>query len=152
MFDGDTNDYDMLKKALSTRYNLTEDGYRKRFREVKPARDRGNARPVRHPFEELPSQVVRTFWKQFLRLGRPNGSDSQETVYQRLFWSMSLYLFQRGPKDLVKLTTWAQQYLIAHKQQQDARPSLQSSLNVPNKGNQIKWKLQEEQFERINQQ
>ena len=36
MSDGDVNDYDKLKKALLTRYNFTEDGYRKRFREVKP--------------------------------------------------------------------------------------------------------------------
>ena len=34
--DTDANDYDKLKKALLTRYNYTEDGYRKRFREVKP--------------------------------------------------------------------------------------------------------------------
>ena len=27
-----------------------------------------------------------------------------------------MYLLQKGPKDLVELTTWAQQYLIAHKQ------------------------------------
>ena len=36
MSDTDENDYDKLKKALLTRYIYTEDGYRKRFREVKP--------------------------------------------------------------------------------------------------------------------
>ena len=36
MSNADTSDYDKLKKALLTRYNYTEDGYRKRFREVKP--------------------------------------------------------------------------------------------------------------------
>ena len=30
---------------------------------------------------------------------------------------LALYLFQGGPKDLVELTTWAQKYLIAHKEQ-----------------------------------
>ena len=30
---------------------------------------------------------------------------------------LAVYLLKRGPKDLVELTTWAQQYLIAHKQQ-----------------------------------
>ena len=35
MSDTDANDHDKLKKALLTRYNYTEDGYRKRFREVK---------------------------------------------------------------------------------------------------------------------
>ena len=36
MSDADARDYDKLKKALLTRYSHTEDGYRKRFREVKP--------------------------------------------------------------------------------------------------------------------
>ena len=36
MSDADASDYDKLKKALSTRYNYTEDGYRKRFREATP--------------------------------------------------------------------------------------------------------------------
>ena len=36
MSDTDANDYDKLKKALLSRYNYTENGYRKRFREVKP--------------------------------------------------------------------------------------------------------------------
>ena len=34
MSDADASDYDKLKKALLTRYNYTEDGYRKRFREA----------------------------------------------------------------------------------------------------------------------
>ena len=39
MSETDANDYGKLtttKKAFLTRYNYTEDGYRKRFREVKP--------------------------------------------------------------------------------------------------------------------
>ena len=36
MSDADARDYDKLKKALLTRYNYTEDGYRKRFREATP--------------------------------------------------------------------------------------------------------------------
>ena len=30
---------------------------------------------------------------------------------------LAVYLLEIGPKDLVELTTWAQQYLITHKQQ-----------------------------------
>ena len=30
---------------------------------------------------------------------------------------LAMYLLERGPKDLLELTTWAQKYLIAHKQQ-----------------------------------
>ena len=29
---------------------------------------------------------------------------------------LAMYLLERGPKDLVEITTWAQKYLIAHKQ------------------------------------
>ena len=38
MSDGNANDSDKLKETLLTRYNYmyTEDGYRKRFRQVKP--------------------------------------------------------------------------------------------------------------------
>ena len=36
MSDADSSDYDKLKKALLTKYNYTEDGYRKRFREATP--------------------------------------------------------------------------------------------------------------------
>ena len=36
MSDGDANGYAKSRKALFTRYNFTEDGYRKRFREFKP--------------------------------------------------------------------------------------------------------------------
>ena len=36
MSDADSSHYDKLKKALLTRYNYTEDGYRKRFREATP--------------------------------------------------------------------------------------------------------------------
>ena len=36
MSDADPSDYDKLKKALLTRYNYTEDGHRKRFREATP--------------------------------------------------------------------------------------------------------------------
>ena len=35
MSDGDTYVYDKLEKALLTRYNFTEVGYRKRIRQVK---------------------------------------------------------------------------------------------------------------------
>ena len=30
---------------------------------------------------------------------------------------LAMYLLERGPKDLVELTMWAQKYLIAHKEQ-----------------------------------
>ena len=46
-----------------------------------------------------------------------------------------VYLLKGGPKDLVELTTWAQQYLITHKQQLGGKTK-STVLNVPNKENQ----------------
>ena len=40
MSNDDANDYDKLQKALLTRYNFTEDGYKQRFRGVKPETDK----------------------------------------------------------------------------------------------------------------
>ena len=40
MSNEDAHDYDKLKKALLTRYSFTEDGYRWRFMDVKPASQR----------------------------------------------------------------------------------------------------------------
>ena len=77
MCHGDANDYDKLQKALLTRYSFSEDGYRKRFSEVKPET------------EETPDQFVirlknyQAKWLDFF--GSSSGSDCQGTVYQRLF-------------------------------------------------------------------
>ena len=83
MSDTDANDYVELKKALLTRYSYTEESYSKRFREVKPETEEMPDQFVSR--SKKPSQVVRTFWKQFQRLQSPSGSDSQGTVYQLLF-------------------------------------------------------------------
>ena len=75
MSNGDANDYVKLKKALLTNCNFTEDGYRKRFREVKPET------------EETPDQFVlhlKNYLAKWLELSggssgdfrRPSGSDS----------------------------------------------------------------------------
>ena len=74
------------KKTLLTRYNFTKDGYRKRFREIKPET------------EETPDQFVirlKNYLPKWLGPSgsssgdlvdpRPSGSDSQGTVYQPLF-------------------------------------------------------------------
>ena len=43
MSDADVSNYDKLKKALLTRYNYTEDGYRKRFREATPENEENSS-------------------------------------------------------------------------------------------------------------
>ena len=130
MLDADASDYDKLKKALLTRYNYTEDGYRKRFREATPET------------EETPDQFVirlKNYLAKWLEL---SGSSPQnfnalvDLIVKEQFINttnvknmhlhrdsnacsedLAMYLLERGPKDLVELTTCAQKYLIAHKEQ-----------------------------------
>ena len=116
MSDADASDYDKLKKALLTRYNYTEDGYRKRFREATPVT------------EETPDQFVirlKNYLAKWLELSgsSPQNFDAlvdlivKERFINACSEDLAMYLLERGPKDLVELTTWAQKYLIAHKEQ-----------------------------------
>ena len=81
MSDADASDYDKLKKALLTKYNYTEDGYRKGFREATPETG------------ETPDQFVirlKNYLPKWLELSgsSPDNFDalvSERTVYQRLF-------------------------------------------------------------------
>ena len=87
-----------------------------RFREVKPET------------EEAPDQFVihlKNYLAKWLELSGSSFGDFEAlvdlTVKEQFINACSeelaVYLLERGPKDLVELTTWAQQYLIAHKQQ-----------------------------------
>ena len=116
MSDADASDYDKLKKPLLTRYNYTEDGYRKRFREATPET------------EETPDQFVirlKNYLTKFLELSgsSPQNFDAlvdlivKEQFINACSEDLAMYLLERGPKDLVELTMWAQKYLIAHKEQ-----------------------------------
>ena len=116
MSDADASDYDKLKKALLTRYNYTEDGYRKRFREATPET------------EETPDQFVirlKNYLAKWLELSgsSPQNFDAlvdlivKEQFINACSEDLAMYLLERGPKDLVEFTTWAQKYLIAHKEQ-----------------------------------
>ena len=118
MSDADASDYDKLKKALLTRYNYTEDGYRKRFREATPET------------EETPDQFVirlKNYLAKWLELsGSSHGNFDtlvdlivKEQFINACSEDLAMYLLERGPKDLVELTAWAQMYLMAHKEQLD---------------------------------
>ena len=116
MSDTDPNDYDKLKKALLTRYNYTEDGYRKRFRDIKPET------------KETSDQFVvrlKNYLAKWLELSGSSSGDFdaivdlivKEQFINACSEELAVYLLERGPKDLVELTTLAQEYLIAHEQQ-----------------------------------
>ena len=101
MSDTDANDYDKLKKALLTRYNCTEDGYRKRFREVKPET------------EETPDQFIfhlKNYLAKWLELSGTSSGDFdaivdlivKEQFINACSEELAVYLLERGPKDLVE--------------------------------------------------
>ena len=100
MSDADASDYDKLKKALLTRYNYTEDGYRKRFREATPET------------EETPDQFVirlKNYLAKWLELSgsSPQNFDAlvdlivKEQFINACSEDLAMYLLERGPKDLV---------------------------------------------------
>ena len=108
MSDTDANDYDKLKKALLTRYSYTEDGYRKSFREDKPET------------EEPPDQFVvrlKNYLAKWLELSGNSSGDFEarvDLIVKEQFINacseeLAVYLLERGPKDLIELTSWAQQ-------------------------------------------
>ena len=106
-----------MKKALLTRYNYTkDDGCKKRFREATPET------------EEMPDQFVirlKNYLANWLEFSgsSPENFDAtvdlimKEQLINACSEDLAMYLLVRGPNDLVELTTWAQMYLIAHKQQ-----------------------------------
>ena len=85
MSDTDANDYGQLKKALLTRYNYTEDGYRKRFTEVKPETEETSDQFIVRVNNYLVKwlELSGSSSGDFFRSN--NGYDSQGTVYQCLF-------------------------------------------------------------------
>ena len=114
MSDTDASDYDKLKKALLTRYNYTKDGYRKIFREATPET------------EETPDVIrLKNYLAKWLELSGSsldNFDALVDLIVKEQFINacsedLAMYLLERGPKDLVELTTLAQKYLIAHKEQ-----------------------------------
>ena len=96
MSDADASDYDKLKKALLTRYNYTEDGYRKRFREATPET------------EETPDQFVirlKNYLAKWLELSgsSPDNFDAlvdlivKEQFINACSEELAMYLLERGP-------------------------------------------------------
>ena len=83
-----------MKKALLTRYSFTEDGNRKRFREVKPET------------EKTPDQLLELFGSSSGHFDAPVDLTVKEQFINACSEELAVYLLERGPKDLVELTTW----------------------------------------------
>ena len=104
--------YESLKTALLHRYNLNEEGYRKKFREGKPEEDE-NA-------EEFIYRLKRYFEK-WVNLSDAERSYEglrdliiKEQVINTLPRELGIYIQERTPKDLKELAQIVEKYLKAH--------------------------------------
>ncbi len=109
---GEAHDYDKLKLALLKRFQLTEDGFKDRFRSTKPTQG------------ESPEQFLTRLGNYFLRWIE---MAKVKRTYEGLFELMvreqyistcskdlALFLKERKPETLDELAKIAEQYLEAH--------------------------------------
>ena len=105
-------DYERLKLALLKRYDFTEFGYRRRFRDAKPEGQ-----------ESLGQFIVRlkNYLTKWVKLAQIEESFDGvvELMVREQFTNacskdLSVYLNERSPKTLDEFVTWAEQYLMAH--------------------------------------
>ena len=112
MSDNAAKDYDQLKEALLKRYDLTEDGFRTKFREAKPE------------IGESPEQFIirlRNYLSRWIELS--NTTEDFESVCNLFVKEqftdscpkdLAIHVRERAPSDLEELAKIAEQYLIAH--------------------------------------
>ena len=107
--------YDRLKAALLKRYNLTEQGYREKFRKCRPEK------------EESPEQYIfrmQTYLEKWIELSKSEQSYEglrdfivKEQVIDSCPKDLGIHLLERAPADLKELAQLADQYLKAHGKQ-----------------------------------
>ena len=104
--------YNMLKKALLKRYEMTEEGFRNKFRHTKPEQG------------ETAHQFVARLQRYFNRWVDMSGcvkkyQDLTDLLIRELFVNtcsaeMALFLRERVPKNISEMAKLAEQYLEAH--------------------------------------
>ena len=105
-------DYDKVKIALMKRYDLTEDGYRRKFRASKPEAD------------ESPEQFIVRLDRYLLRWLELSDTDQtfgglKDLIVKEQFIDscpkeLAIHLRERAPDTLAKIAKIADQYLEAH--------------------------------------
>ena len=104
-------DYDRVKLALMKRYDLTEDGYRRKFRASKPEVD------------ESPEQFIVRLDRYLLRWLELSNTDRsfeglKDLIVKEQFIAclkeLAIHLRERAPETLVQIAKIADQYLEAH--------------------------------------
>ena len=102
----DAMSYDRLELALLKRYDFTDFGYRKRFREAKPE---GQGSPGQFMVPLKNTSLNRWScqkWKSRLMV--------REQFTNACSKDLSVYLNEKSPKTLSELVILAEQYLMAH--------------------------------------
>ncbi|MEL7309413.1 MAG: hypothetical protein AAGK05_17185 [Pseudomonadota bacterium] len=112
--DSDASHYESLKEALLKRYELTESGFRHRFRNSKPE------------IGESPEQFITRLRNYLQRWIELSGTDqnsygvcdlfTQEPFISICSPDLAIFLKERSPSDLDEVAKLADQYLLAHDQ------------------------------------
>ena len=105
-------DYDRVKLALMKRYDLTEDGYRRKFRTSKPEVDESPEQFI----VRLDRYLLR--WLQLSKTDRSFEGLKDLIVKEQFIDScpkeLAIHLRERAPETLVQIAKIADQYLEAH--------------------------------------
>ncbi|XP_053378778.1 uncharacterized protein LOC128548205 [Mercenaria mercenaria] len=117
--------YDSLKKAILRRYQLTEDGFRSKFRQSKP--DQGES------VFQFVSRIKRYFsrWTELAGIEKTYESLCDLMIREQFIEGCSaelaVFLKERTPKSMDEITRLAEQYIEAHK----GTPSILSKSVAP---------------------
>ena len=113
--ENEATDYDRVKEVLQKRYNLTEDGYRQRFRTCSPEE------------EENPSMFIvrlKTYLERMMKLAEaPQTYETLRDLFVKEQFQdlspadLSTYLHQRRLADLEEVARSAELFLTARKRQ-----------------------------------
>ena len=108
----EANDYDILKDNLLNRYNLNEEGYRRKFRECKPTSDES---------AELFINRMKSYLDKWVKLSNVEISYEglrdliiKEQVLNTLSQNLATYVQERTPENLKELGQIIEKYLKAH--------------------------------------
>ena len=105
-------DYDKVKIALMKRYDLTEDGYRRKFRATKPEVDESPEQFI----VRLDRYLLR--WLELSNTARYFDGLKDLIVKEQFIDScpkdLAIHLRERAPENLAKIAKIADQYLEAH--------------------------------------
>ena len=110
--DEDANNYTLLKEAILKRYELTEEGFKTKFRSAKP------------DTSETPAQFITRITNYLNRWVELSGTNKdydglvdlllREQFIKSVHKELSLFLKERQPKDVKEMAKLAEQYIEAH--------------------------------------